>query len=70
MNEGLHAVWEGTFSIGGAELKVYVLNDGQRVMDADSFAALFDEAFEATSEELAALTEFMRLSGPPYAESP
>lgn len=34
---GLHAVWEGSFDVGGCTIKVFVLNDGQRVVDHDSF---------------------------------
>lgn len=35
-SDGLYAVREGTLEIGAARLKVFVLNDGQRVFDAES----------------------------------
>ncbi len=39
--DGLYAVREGMVEIGAARFKVYVLNDGQRVFDADSVADFF-----------------------------
>lgn len=33
----LHAVWEGAFDVDGCVIKVFILNDGQRGVDYDSF---------------------------------
>ncbi len=35
------AVWSGTFKVCGVDLKCHVLDNGQRVIDADSFNQLF-----------------------------
>ena len=35
----LYATHQGTLEIGAAKLRVYQLNDGQRVFDADDVAA-------------------------------
>lgn len=32
-----NAIWEGVLNIGGATLKVFVLDDGRRIIDAESF---------------------------------
>jgi hypothetical protein len=37
------AVWSGTFKIYGVELKCHVLDNGQRIIDADSIEQLFAE---------------------------
>jgi hypothetical protein len=37
--DGLYAIREGELEIGAARLRVYQLNDGQRVFDAESVAA-------------------------------
>lgn len=39
--DGLYAVREGVLEIGAARLRTYVLNDGQRVFDADDVAGFF-----------------------------
>lgn len=36
------AVWEGTFTIMGVPLRCSVLNNGQRVINAEDIDALFD----------------------------
>jgi hypothetical protein len=36
-----YATHEGTMQIGGVELRVYQLSDGQRVIDVDDAAKLF-----------------------------
>ena len=36
------AVWSGTFTLLGVTLKCHVLDTGQRIIDADSVALLFD----------------------------
>ena len=54
------AVWEGKLF----GIKVYVLSDGRRIIDADDFNALFDKI---TTEDLPAfsraMAEFMKGTG-------
>lgn len=40
--QGLYATHEGVLEIEGMSLKVYKLNDGQRVFDADDFVEFFN----------------------------
>lgn len=47
MSEPLKAVWEGEFKVGGVTLKVFVLEDGQRIISADSLAAFLGQAERA-----------------------
>lgn len=35
------AVWEGTFSVGGMDLTVYVLDDGRRIIGAEGFVRAY-----------------------------
>lgn len=37
-----HSVWQGSFKLLGVDVKCHVLSDGQRIIEADSFAALLD----------------------------
>lgn len=34
------AVWEGSFIVGGVEVKCVVLDDGRRIIEAESMEAL------------------------------
>lgn len=36
------AVWQGSFVVFGVTVKCYVLDDGQRIIDADSVKALLE----------------------------
>jgi hypothetical protein len=36
------AIWSGSFKLFGVEVKCHTLNDGQRIIEADNLAALFD----------------------------
>ena len=36
------SVWQGTLTLFGVELQCHVLDDGQRVIEADSMAALLN----------------------------
>jgi hypothetical protein len=36
------SVWSGSFNVFGVELKCHVLDNGQRVIDADSVADFFN----------------------------
>lgn len=42
MSDELIAVWTGTFRLFGGDVKCAVLSDGQRVIEADSMAELFE----------------------------
>lgn len=45
-SDDLFATHEGFLEIAGRQLKVYQLNDGQRVFDADSVAEFFGAVME------------------------
>lgn len=53
------SVWSGSFHILGVDVRCHVLDDGQRIIEADSMTALF-EAMEASTAELGDLEEFRR----------
>lgn len=36
------AVWEGTFTVFGVELKCYILDNGQRIVDAECMDKLLE----------------------------
>jgi hypothetical protein len=38
------AIWSGSFTVGGVEIKCHVLDDGQRVIEPESLTKLFEEA--------------------------
>jgi hypothetical protein len=42
------AVWSGTFTVFGVEMKCHVLDNGQRIIEADSLQNFF-EALEGSS---------------------
>lgn len=41
MTELPHAVWEGTFTLGGFTIRCSVLDDGRRVINAEDLDAFF-----------------------------
>lgn len=43
------SVWSGSFVIFGIEIKCHVLDDGQRIIEADSIEALFSSPTETTA---------------------
>ena len=55
------AVWEGTFRLLGVTLKCAVLNDGRRIIDADSFAC-FMAALEDPNGEAIDSAEMTRFA--------
>lgn len=60
-------VWSGSFMIGSVEMKVHVLDNGQRIIEAGSVEALFDSAI-GDPEEISAvldLAAFCRGTGIP-----
>lgn len=53
MSEIPTAIRESSFQIGGLTMRVYHLDDGRRVLNADDVAALFSDALaDATDDEL------------------
>lgn len=40
---GLYATHMGWMDLGGHQLQVYILNDGQKVFDADSVSEVFGD---------------------------
>lgn len=59
------AVLTGTLTIGGSELQVVILDDGRRIIEVQSLEAFFGSMpRDPTPQELAALSEFCRGSGP------
>jgi len=49
------AIWSGSFFLGGVEMKCHVLDNGMRIIDAESIEAFFRSAeegiFNPTEEE-------------------
>ena len=58
------AKWQGTFTLGGVEIKCYVLEDGQRLIDVDDlnafFAAPLPDDQAALAEEMLAFVRWQR----------
>ena len=60
------AVWEGEIKIGGAVVKVYVLDDGRRIIDSVSFERFFGPNVGTTNvKDGEALATFCRGRGIP-----
>ena len=59
MSEIPQSVWSGTFTIFGVEVKCHCLDDGSRIIEADSMEELM-EAMEAPDEPLGDIEAFMR----------
>jgi hypothetical protein len=68
-NEGLcdsipQAIWEGKIKAGSIELRCYVLDDGQRIIDSEDFEKLFisiqDGTFTLTDSEATTLAKFIK----------
>lgn len=53
------AVWSGTFRLFGVELHCHTLDDGQRIIEADSMRRLLDAMIDGTgpAEEDQPLTD-------------
>ena len=54
------AVWQGTFTIFGMELRCYVLEDGRRVINAEDVAKLFDEDHPVETDQKGDLDAFAK----------
>ena len=48
MTELPTAVWSGVFTLWGIELRCYVLDDGQRIINADDFQKFVDAVADGT----------------------
>ena len=53
------SVWQGSFSVYGVEIKCHTLEDGQRIIEADSLNSLFDAMADDVAD-LAGIDEFAR----------
>jgi hypothetical protein len=53
------SVWSGTFMIGDLAMRCHVLEDGQRIIEAESMQRFFERFSEFEPEEL---IEFVRWS--------
>lgn len=65
MDELPKAVWSGTFKIYGMELQCHVLDNGQRIIDADSFnqflaAGSLCKALSGDPDEFEAFSRWQR----------
>ncbi len=67
MNELPKSVWTGEIDVAGYKMKVHVLNDGRRVIEADSLNSFFDNSY-STKSELDELAEFCSGTGIPKAK--
>jgi hypothetical protein len=54
------AVWEGSFRIYGVEVKCYVLDDGRRIIDANSMWELLNSNNSESVGELKELHLWMQ----------
>ncbi len=50
-NELPTAIWSGSFTIMGVEVKCHTLSDGQRIIEAESVAELFSTTGNADDED-------------------
>lgn len=60
---GLYSVAEATFTVFGVEMRCHVLNNGERVLEADGLEKFFDEHNFMPSESdegMAALIAFLK----------
>lgn len=56
------AIWSGTFKLMGVELKCHMLNDGQRVIEAESVNKFMEKLTdgELDLKDVKAMTDFFR----------
>lgn len=63
-NDPPKAVWSGTFTVLGVELKCHVLDNGRRIIEADSMEAFFrapgDPGSMLDNGELITFTEWQK----------
>ena len=54
------AIWSGTFTVFGVEMKCHVLNDGRRVIEAESLEKLFEVWAAGEAVPLGDINDFAR----------
>lgn len=54
------AVWEGTFIVFGVTIHCYVLDDGRRIIEAESFKNLMDALYHGDASRNKALEDLCR----------
>lgn len=55
------SVWQGSFRLFGVDIRCHVLDNGKRIIEAESFAALLS-AFEAADDEQISSDEVERFA--------
>ena len=60
-------IWSGSFRVLGVDVRCHVLDDGRRIIDAESMEALFggDDPADGASSSFDALAVFVRGTGVP-----
>jgi hypothetical protein len=58
MDKPPQAVWEGSFMVLGVEMKCHVLDDGRRIVEAESLEKLFSDAVSFDDQETEELANF------------
>ena len=63
------AIWEGSFTIAGVKMRCYVLDNGQRIINADDVAAFFNgdalDTAQADRNDMDELAAWLRGGTPP-----
>ncbi len=54
------SIWEGSFKVFGVELKCHVLDDGRRIIEADSVADLLDAMGSVDPIDIGDLDNFVK----------
>ena len=54
------AIWDGTFTVFGVELKCFVLDNGKRIIEAESMAALFEAMGNGSNDDPGDLADYQR----------
>jgi hypothetical protein len=62
------SIWSGEIDVAGYKLKVHVLNDGRRIIEADSLKNFLDSSC-ATPSELDELIAFCSETGIPKKDA-
>lgn len=61
MNDKLPtAVWSGSFNLFGVSVNCHVLDDGRRIIDADSFREMLDAMHSGNVPQEESLMEFAK----------
>jgi hypothetical protein len=54
------AVWSGSFMLGNVEMRCHVLSTGERIIEADSVAALFADDSDMPDVDMSEFVRWMR----------